>query len=131
MRCHRMDIRVRPAEADQLGRLHPRWMAVYMEMGRTEMLREAGMTYRDLESEGVLIVVTRLRIRFHEAARCDDLLALETSLTRATTARIDHHYELLRGDSVLAEGATTLACLGRDGAVQRMPQRLLSLLDVV
>jgi acyl-CoA thioester hydrolase len=43
---------------------------------------------------------------------------------RATGARIDHHYELLRGDELIAEGDTTLACVDRAGRLQRIPDML-------
>jgi len=127
---HRMTVRVRYAEVNRLGRLRGSCCAVYLEMGRTEMLRTTGMTYRDLEAAGAYLVVARLRMTFHAPARYDDLLTLETAVTRATSARIDHHYRLLRDGVLLAEADTTLACVSRDGQVRRMPGALLSVLGV-
>ena len=51
-------------------------------------------------------------------------------ITRATSARIDHHYRFLRGDLLLAEGDTTLACVTRDGQMRRMPEPLLQRLGI-
>ena len=125
-----MTIRVRYAEVDRLGQLRDSCCAVYLEMGRTEMLRATGMTYRDLEAAGACLVVARLRMTFNTPARYDDLLTLETAVTRATSARIDHHYRLLRGGELVAEGDTTLACVSRDGQVRRIPGALLSVLGI-
>jgi len=127
---HQMTIRVRYAEVNRLGRLHGSGCAVYLEMGRTEMLRATGITYRDLEAAGAYLVVARLHIVFHEPARYDDLLTLETTVTRATSARIDHHYRLLRDGTLLADADTTLACVSREGQVRRIPHSLLKMLGV-
>jgi acyl-CoA thioester hydrolase len=99
-------------------------------MGRTEMLRSTGMNYRDLEAQGTLLVITRLQLTFHRPAHYDDLLILETEISRATSARIDHGYRLLRDGTLLAEGRTTLACVSAEGEIRRMPESLLALLDV-
>lgn len=125
-----MPIRVRYAEVGRLGQVRGSRYPVYMEMGRTEMLRASGMNYRDFEAAGVFLVVVRLRLKCHSPARYDDMLSLETVVVRATSARIDHHYRLLRGDELLAEGDTTLACVSREGQVRRIPDSLLELLGV-
>jgi len=128
---HRMTFRIRYAEVDRLGQVHSSRFAVYMEMGRTEMLRQTGMTYRDLEGQGIYLVVARIEIQWHQPARYDDVVTLETRVVRATSARIDHRYRLLRDGVLLAEGRTTLACVGTDGQVDRMPESLLSRLGIV
>ncbi len=119
-----IEFRVRYAETDQMGFVHHANYLVYFEMGRVELLRARGLSYRDLEEAGYLLVVVKARIRYVKPARYDDLLRLRTTVTRATAARIDHHYELYRGDELLAEGDTTLACVDRNGNVQRIPEVL-------
>ena len=128
---HHMTFRIHYVEVDRLGQVHSSRFAVYMEMGRTEMLRRTGLIYRDLEGEGVYLVVARLEIQWHRPARYDDVVTLETRVTRATSARIDHSYRLTRNDVLLAEGRTTLACVDADGQVDRMPESLLSRLGIV
>lgn len=127
---HRLEIRVRYAEVDRLGQVHSSRYPVYLEMGRTEMLRATGMNYRDLETTGCFLVVAKLGITFHEPARYDDLLVLETTVKRATSARIDHTYKVWRGETLLAEAETTLASVSRDGQVQRMAESLMKVLGV-
>ncbi len=124
-KVHFIRFRVRYAEVDRMGQVHSSRFPVYMEMGRTEMLRATGLTYRGLEAEGVLLVVARLSITWHQPARYDDVLILETTLDRATTARIDHGYRFTREGVLLAEGKTTLACVSADGRPRRLPGSLL------
>ncbi|MBN2582172.1 MAG: acyl-CoA thioesterase [Planctomycetes bacterium] len=127
---HRMTLRVRYLEADRLGQVNSSCYPVYMEMGRTEMLRATGMTYRELESDDCCLVVAKLHLTFHKPARYDDELTLETTVARATSARIDHQYRFVRDDLLLAEGHTTLACVTRQGELRRMPEALLERLGI-
>jgi acyl-CoA thioester hydrolase len=127
---HHMTFRIRYAEVDRLGQVHSSRFAVYMEMGRTEMLRRTGLTYRDLEGQGTYLVVARLAIQWHRPIGYDDMVTLETRVTRATSARIDHGYCLTCNEILLAEGRTTLACVGADGRVDHMPALLLSRLGI-
>ena len=119
-----IEFRVRYAETDQMGFVHHANYLVYFEMGRVELLRARGMSYRDLEAEGYLLVVVKAHVRYFKPARYDDLLRLRTEVTRVTSARIDHRYQLFRDGELLAEGETTLACVDRDGNVQRIPEVL-------
>lgn len=118
-------IRVRYAETDRMGLLHHANYLVYFEQGRTELLRSTGYTYKDLEDQGYLLVLTKVDVRYKSPARYDDLLTLRTTAVRTTTVRIDHRYDLLRGDVLLAEGNSTLACVDRAGRVQALPDFLL------
>lgn len=115
------NLRVRYAESDPMGYLHHSKFFEYFEMGRTELLRQAGFRYRDLEDRGVLFAVAKIECRFRAPARYDDELTLRTRIERMTRARIDHSYVLRRGDAILAEAASTLACIGRDGRLQPIP----------
>lgn len=117
-------IRVRYAETDRMGLLHHANYLVYFEQGRTELLRTLGMSYRDLEDQGFLLVLTKVEVRYRSPARYDDLLTLRTIVERTTAVRIDHRYEVLRDGTLLTEGKTTLACIDREGRVQALPERL-------
>jgi acyl-CoA thioester hydrolase len=117
-------IRVRYAETDRMGFLHHANYPIYFEQGRTELLRTLGLTYRDLEDQGCLLVLARLDVRYRAPARYDDLLTLETRVIRTTAVRIEHGYRVLRDGRLLAEGSTTLACVDRDGRLQAIPEFL-------
>jgi acyl-CoA thioester hydrolase len=117
-------IRVRYAEVDRMGFLHHSNYLVYFEQGRTELLRSQGYSYRDLEDQGFLLVLTRVQVRYKSPARYDDVLTLRTTVVRTTLVKIEHRYELLRDGTLLAEGETTLGCVGRDSRVQPLPEFL-------
>jgi acyl-CoA thioester hydrolase len=122
--CGAINIRVRYTETDQMGFLHHAMHLVYFEQGRTELLRNLGLTYKDMEDQGFLLVLTKVEVRYRAPARYDELLTLRTIVERTTAVRIDHRYELLRDGVLLAEGKTTLACIDRDGRVQPLPESL-------
>ena len=122
-----LNIRVRYAESDPMGYLHHSKYFEYFEMGRTDLLRQAGFRYRDLEASGVLFVVAKLECRFMAPARYDDDLRLTTRIDRITRARIDHSYILRRGDAVLCEAKSTLACVDRDGKLIPIPDELFDM----
>jgi acyl-CoA thioester hydrolase len=67
----------------------------------------------------------KAEIRFRAPAKYDEELTLTTKVTRQTHVRYDHAYELRRGSDLLAEGTTTIACVGRDGQLQQIPHALL------
>jgi acyl-CoA thioester hydrolase len=117
-------IRVRYAETDRMGYLHHSVYPIYFEQGRTELLRLQGLSYRVMEDEGFLLAVVKLEIRFRRPAFFDDLLRLRTTLTRITSVRVEHRYELFRDQELLCEGATTLACVDRAGRLQPLPDIL-------
>jgi acyl-CoA thioester hydrolase len=117
-------IRVRYAETDRMGLLHHANYLVYFEQGRTELLRAQGLTYRDLEDQGYLLVLTRVEVRYRRPARYDDLLTLRTTVVRSTAVRIDHRYEVFSDGQLLAEGTSTLACVDRTGRPQILPEFL-------
>ena len=95
---HEVEIRVRYQETDGQGRLHHANYLTYFELGRTELLRAAGFTYRDVERQGVFLVVAEMTCRYYLPARYDDLLRLRTTTVRAKGARVEHEYKVFRGD---------------------------------
>ena len=118
---HEIQIRVRYDETDAMARVYHANYINYFELGRTELLRASGRTYRQLETAGLLLVVTEVSCRFHQGAEYDDLLTLRTTTTRVRGARVEHAYRLTRDDELLAEGHTVLACVGRNGKARRAP----------
>lgn len=114
-------IRVRYAETDRMGLLHHANYLVYFEQARTELLRQSGLAYKDIEDTGYLFVLTKVEVHYRKPAYYDNLLTIRTSVVRTTAVRIDHRYEVFRDGQLLAEGATTLACVDREGRVQALP----------
>ncbi len=118
---HEIEFRVRYHETDGQGRVHHANYPCYFETGRVELLRAAGFSYRRLEEEGIYLVVAELSCKYFLPAFYDDLLRLKTIVARSKGVRIEHRYELYRGDELLVEGRTMIACVTRDGKVQKLP----------
>ena len=107
-----------------MGYLHHSNHAVYFEMGRTELFRAQGGNYRRMEELGLFFVVAQLDIKFRLPARYDDELTLFTTLDRTGAVKLVHRYRLMRGDELIAEANSTLACVDSNGQVQKIPDDL-------
>jgi acyl-CoA thioester hydrolase len=119
--CHEIQVRVRYAETDRMGLLHHANYVVYFEMGRTELLRQRGVSYREMEDSGHLLVIVEVGCKFKKPAYYDDLLTIRTTVSRVTHVKVVHQYQVLRDGALLAEGHSTLACVDRDGKPQALP----------
>ena len=108
-----------------MGYVHHSRFFQYFEMGRIELLRSLGHSYADFEHEGIFFAVVKVECRYKAPARFDDELTLTTRVTRQTHVRIDHAYELRRGPTLIAEAATTIACIDRAGQLAAIPERLV------
>jgi acyl-CoA thioester hydrolase len=122
---HEIEFRVRYQETDAQGRVHHANYLTYFEMGRVEQLRASGLDYRQMEADGVMLVVVEMSCKYRKGAMYDDLLRLETTTVKARGVRIEHEYRVFRGDELLAEGRSTLACVDPSGRVRPLPDYLL------
>jgi acyl-CoA thioester hydrolase len=116
-----------------MGVAHHTHYFVWFELGRTELMREAGCAYGALEdNDGVFFPVVEAGAEYLAPARYDEVIEIETRLARAEGVRVRFDYLLRRaGDSrVLATGFTVHASCGRDGKPVRLPESLRSRLTV-
>jgi len=114
-------IRVRYGETDQMGYVYYGNYPLYYEVGRTEMFRSVGLTYRDIEEKGILMPVRSLNIKYIEPARYDDLLRLQVIIKELPTAKVHFYYELYNEQNkLLNTGETVLVFVD---AKSRRPQR--------
>lgn len=121
-----MEFRVRYAECDAMGYLHHSRYWEYFEHVRTELLRQSGIRYRDLEAQGVLFVVYKCACKYILPVRYDDVVQVKAEVSRITRTRVDHQYTVTHEDLKTCEANTTLACVGRDGRPILMPEHLWS-----
>ena len=126
MRDHEIELRVRYAETDAMGFLHHSRYFVWFEIGRTELFRAAGGDYRQMEEDGLFLVVAKVDCKFKLPIRYDDLITLRTTLERVSPAKLEHKYELFRDGELLATGHSTLGCVDRSGQIQMMPDFILN-----
>jgi acyl-CoA thioester hydrolase len=123
---HQITFKVRYPETDSMGVVHHSRYFQYLEMGRIELLRASGISYAQLEMEGILFVVVKVECRYKAPARFDDELTLTTRIVRQTHVRIDHEYTLKRATTLIAQAATTIACVDRQGALRVIPPESLN-----
>ncbi len=123
---HVIQTRVRYVECDPQNVAHHSAYVIWLEMARTELLRVRGVAYRELEAAGVMFVVVRMNIRYRRPAFYDDVLDIHVrerteAREKSGGIKLEHEYEIRRGTEVLAKAETTLACVDRQGKLQRVP----------
>lgn len=130
MNVNRTFLRVRYAETDQMGVVYYGNYAQYFEVGRTEALRAAGSSYRQLEAEGIMLPVKRLEINYRAPALYDDELCIETWVEQIPTARIVfHHCITNEKNQVLITGSVELVFVDRETRrPRRCPEHLSALI---
>jgi acyl-CoA thioester hydrolase len=115
-------IRVRYGEVDRMGYLHHGNYPLYFEVGRTELIRQFGLTYRELEDRGVLLPLRDISIRYHQPALYDDEVIIRTSLINRPSIRMEFEYQMLNtSGELLSEAKTTLVFVN---AETRKPMRV-------
>jgi acyl-CoA thioester hydrolase len=131
MSFNETEIRVRYGETDQMGVVYHANYAVYFEVGRTEWLREFGLSYSEMEAEGIMLPVISLSINYKNSARYDDRLKVKTTLKKMPTASIEFNYELCKiNGELLATGNTILAFIDmKRNRPTRCPKYLLDKLQ--
>ena len=121
--------RVRYAETDQMGVVYHSNYIVWFEVGRVEMLRQLGFTYREMEKQdNAHIVVVDVRCRYKLPARYDDLICVRTRLTNVRESLLRFGYEIVRDSDqvLLAEGETVHLVVGADMRRVALPNKYLS-----
>ena len=112
---NRTQVRVRYGETDQMGVVYYGVYAQYFEVGRVEALRELGLSYREMEEQGVMLPVSKLEVNYHRPAKYDDLLTIETTITEMPGAKIDFDYRVFNAEDVLlTTGKVTLVFVSAD-----------------
>jgi acyl-CoA thioester hydrolase len=123
----RTPLRVRYPEADRMGVAYHANYFVWFELGRTDLMRRRGCSYREMEDEkGLILPVINAGASYLSPARYDDELEVLTRLASVERVRVRFEYELLRpadGKS-LARGFSEHAVVGRDGRPMRMPREI-------
>ncbi len=103
------ELTVRYAETDCMGVVHHATYPIWFEVARTDYIKAVGMSYSDMEKNGVMLPVTGITCKYHQPARYDDLLVIEARISRLTPARIEFYYTVKKkdGDVLLCEGTSS------------------------
>lgn len=136
-RIFRTSLRVPYAHIDQMGFVYYANYFVYFEMARSDMLREAGIPYPELEKRGVLLPVVEAVCQYRKPAYYDDLLTVQTQVMDIEGTRLRIAYEIRRTkcgtaeqgekNDVVCTGHTLHVCLSREGKVLRPAPELVEL----
>jgi len=130
--------RVRYQETDQMGVVYHANYLNWFETGRTELLRQLGFTYRDMENSGVLLPVTSADLQFKSPARYDDIVTVYARLTTFSALRVAFEYEIRRlteadttSEELLVTGSTSHVWLNRDWKPARLDRMLPELFQAI
>jgi acyl-CoA thioester hydrolase len=128
--CHATTYRVIYGDTDNMGVAYHANYLRWFEIGRTEMFRHLGMTYREIEGRGVMLPVAEVSCKFIRSARYDDVITIETTLDTGMRSGFKFLYRILdeAAEVEIAKGWTTHACLNADGRVVRPPKFLTELI---
>ncbi|MBT8462520.1 MAG: acyl-CoA thioesterase [Gemmatimonadetes bacterium] len=124
-------LRVRYAETDQMGRAHHMHYLAWFELGRTDLLRAAGVAYSKIEQEGVKLPVSHVEIEYRGPVRYDELVDVYTRVSGVRSRTVTFTYLAVRAETgdELAAGSTRLVCTDDKGKPRRIPPHLIDVLE--
>lgn len=132
----RMQYRVIYGDTDAGGLVYNANYLRFMEMGRTEMMRNHGLPYSEMEKEGIILPVTECYLRYKASGRYDDLISIATSLAEVTRLTIRFHYRIYRimekgRELLLVKGFTKHACIDRQGKLTSFSEKILTQISTI
>ncbi len=125
----RASITVRYAETDMMGVVYHGSYLPWFEVGRTTLLKELGLSYRQLELDGFRLPVLEVTAKYVRPALYDDELTIVTTMRERPLLRIRLDYEVRRGEELLATGGTVHAFIDREGKPVRPPAAAVALFE--
>ncbi len=125
----RSQIVVRYAETDMMGVVYHGNFLPWFEVGRTTLLKEMGIIYRQLEADGYRLPVLEVAVKYQRPALYDDTITIVTTLREKPLLRIRLDYEVRRGDELLATGHTIHAFIDLAGKPVRPPASVVAVFD--
>jgi acyl-CoA thioester hydrolase len=122
---HHYQLRVFYEDTDAAGIVYYANYLKFIERGRTEMMREAGLSHtRLMERYGIAFIVRRCNADFRAAARLDDLLEVRTRITALGGASIEAEQVVWHGQDTLVRVEVKLGCIDRNGRPVRLPEEV-------
>ena len=121
---HETEIRVRYAETDKMGIVHHSNYLVWFEAGRSDFCRDRGFSYKEMESDGLLMLVAESYLRYKAPAFYEDVLIIRTKVADIRSRSIRFVYEVFRPEDemVLAEGETTHLVTDAEKKIKVIPE---------
>jgi len=125
----RANVTVRYAETDMMGVAYHGSYLPWLEIGRTGLLKDHGVAYKDLEAQGFFLPVLKVNVHYRRAARYDDVVEITTFLREKPALRIRMDYELRANGELIATGGSEHAFIDKDGRPVRPPAVFVELMD--
>lgn len=126
-----LELRVRYAETDKMGVVYHSHYLIWCELGRTDHIREGGMSYREMEEAGLMLAVAEANIRYRAPARYDDLVRVDTTLSDVSSRAVTFDYLISNAESGerLATARTLLVALDSSHRVTKLPPAIRAQLE--
>jgi acyl-CoA thioester hydrolase len=126
-----VEFRVRYAETDQMKVVHHRNYLVWCELGRTDLIRNLGTPYAEIEKQGIMLAVVEANLRYHAPARYDDKIRVKTFLREARSRSVTFEYTIENADTgeKLVTARTMLASINGEGKLVSMPEQMRRALE--
>jgi acyl-CoA thioester hydrolase len=130
MLTNETQLRVQYYDTDQMGVVHHSNYIRYFEIGRTELMRRIGLSYKEMENSGTAMPITNIEVQYFYPARYDEFIYVKSFIKEMPKARIIFYYEIYNEQrKLLVSGSTTLAFVNKEtGRPQRAPEIMLQAL---
>ena len=125
-----VDIRVRYAETDQMGVAYYANYLIWFEVGRSELCRERGFRYAELEALGYRLVVADVYCKYRNSARYDEVVIVRTWIKDINKRMVTFGYQILHKEKerIIVEGETRHICTDLNGKTKSLPEKFLTCL---
>lgn len=122
---HEMNYRVPYADTDQMGVVYYANYLEYFERSRTEMLREAGLSYSQMEKMGYFLPVSEAYCKYSASARYDDLLTFRSYIEEISRVKVKIRSDVFRDGQLLVSGFVTLGCVDANFRISRLTPEMI------
>ena len=131
MLTHKTTCRVIYGDTDKMGFVYHANYFRWFEAGRSDLFRQLGISYKEIEAEGIHLPVAEVHCRFIAPSQYDDILVVETTLDENFKSGMKFDYRVFSDDedTILARGYTKHACVDRDGQLVRPPEFIKKLIE--
>ncbi|MDR2860888.1 MAG: acyl-CoA thioesterase [Elusimicrobiota bacterium] len=126
---NKLQIRIAYADTDQMGMVYYGNYLTFFERGRTELFRQSGLVYTELEKRGFFFPVIYAECKYLAPARYDDIIDIETKLIEITAASVSYTYEIKCNGKLLVKGRTKHPFVNKDLKPIKFPKDIREILE--
>jgi len=102
------------------------------EIGRTELIRSVGLSYKEIEEkDGIILPVVEAFIKYKSPAKYDDLLTIKTFLKELKPYKVVFEYKIFKNDTLLTEGYTVHVPINKEGKIIKFPKNIYNILNLL